>query len=177
MSYILDALRKAEAQRRRQEQAPGIEPSSTPPWPRRRRRPSVIFWLSALAIVSLNVMALGFFWMKRDVAAVDIAVDTAILSQQEQPTLTLPGQSRVSSPPLLSELPSSMRAKLGAMKVNAHVHAGENSARSYVIIDGERLRNGSKSAAGFKVLKIERRQLILEYRRRKFRIVTVEELP
>ena len=62
-----------------------------------------------------------------------------------------------------------------SLHINAHVYAGAASRLSFVILGGQRLRNGEKSADGLSVLSIGEREVLLEFDGHRFRLPIIPE--
>ena len=149
MSYILDALRKSERERRRGEP----QNLHSTPLPQEKARRGAPFWfLLLLILLFLNSLALGgWFLLQGEPATVDTPQDAVEI-------------------PNFENLSSTRRARLSPLKLTAHVHATQRPQASFVTLNGERLREGQQAASGLRVVHIERDGVILEDDGKRFRL-------
>lgn len=163
MSYILDALRKAEQER-------GSKTSATPApkenFSNLKRdhlmlamlASSMILFCSAAIIIALLVL-------RTDNSANAVQIikpqEKLAASTDDKDERKLDLYDHV---PWLANMPKDFTKKLPNLKVNAHIHAAENARTSFVILAGERLRNGETSKTGLNVVFIDKDSLVLRYR-------------
>jgi hypothetical protein len=186
MSFILDALKKSEEERLRQQ-----NPSTLPTAVRRTndRTPSWVWAL--LGLLAVNLVVLAFVLLKPAtpppaaepespliVATTSVPSDTSSIVQPVTP----PGQVASSTPttvmpridatpiptaPPLSSVPSrdqqiAAGANLPAATLNLHVYDSD-PAKRFVLLNGERLREADTSRDNLKVLSITPEGVVLGY--------------
>ncbi len=171
MSYILDALQRSEHERQRGEPPSIHSPKISLPRPVRAVWP----WLAA-AVLLLNLTVL-IVWFYRERSA---PPPPAPIADIALPELTVPTPQPVSAPaPLathavggavleIAELPTRIQQSLPAISLSAHIHVARKPARSFVVINGIKLREG-EAVDGLSVEQIKRAELILNYRQYHFR--------
>lgn len=168
MSYILDALRKAEHERGNVKKT-GKAPS---PPPERKSKTDhlllIIFATSALVLCAAVItIALLVLYRPSEQDAIRLIQpntpnsDSAVVHNDT---------NAYANTPLLAQLPSSFRNRLPKLIINAHIHAATNSGASFTILSGERLHNGETSNTGVTVVFIERASLVLRYQDQLFRL-------
>lgn len=192
MSYILDALRRSEQERRRLRDPAGLTSPEVLQKPRR--------WLpwAVILLLGINMAALGWLLL-RDTPdpTPQEAVVTPVPAARPAPALaelagrpeslrstteTLPAKSATEPadsaatanepdvPPLLSSLSDSFQRSLPAMDINVHVYAERPSSR-FVLIGGRSHREGQLIADGLRLERITPDGLILSYQGQRFRIL------
>lgn len=102
MSYILDALRKAERERHLG-QPPSLAIPSAPDRPERHRR---WFWLGAGLVLGLNAVLLAAFLIRPQPAT----PSGAVLATAPSPTTVAPAESPPVAPPAIPTVPQPVRA-------------------------------------------------------------------
>jgi len=149
MSYILDALRKSERERRRGEP----QNLHSTPLPQEGAGRGVPSWfLLLLILLFLNSLVLGgWFLLQGEPAPADIPQDAVEI-------------------PSFENLSSTRRARLLPLKLTAHVHATGRPQASFITLNGERLREGQVAKSGLLVVHIERDGVILEDEGKRFRL-------
>lgn len=101
MSYILDALQRADAERERG-RVPGLKSQLMPPAGRDRQTPTALRPWHALAAVVVVLLALGTWWWASD-EATSPADSTPVASPPNTPTPDTPATAAPAAP----ELPAS----------------------------------------------------------------------
>ena len=192
MSYILDALKKSEQERRQQSgESPtlqtvhrpkvGVEPKSA--WP---------LAISLLVLAAL-VIAVWLIWPRFSVTlnpelertAVKVSVDngepkktsvegvaitdsTSVASEKAQ------GITAAPSPVVeLWELPDNVQAQIPALTFSFHVYS-ENPARRTIIINNRRVNEGAKLSDKLVLQEITSDGVVLAWEQFRFRIPVVE---
>ncbi|NLO79541.1 MAG: general secretion pathway protein GspB [Xanthomonadaceae bacterium] len=190
MSFILEALRRSEKERRRLESDDGSPLLPPGEQPRRRWLP----WLLA-GLLSLNLAALAWLLLRQptpdpdpapavaaapDTASArlaDLAGQPAAPAAKPAPTTALPPaplQPTVVAapepePPWLFELSEEFRQALPSFQVGMHVYARQPQAR-FVLVDERTVREGQEIAPGLQLLEITPRGLILGFRGQRFQV-------
>ena len=179
MSFILEALRRSEKERRRLESDDGSPLLPPGEQPRRRWLP----WLLA-GLLSLNLAALAWLLLRQPTPdpdpapAVAAAPDTASApAAKPAPTTALPPaplQPTVVAapepePPWLFELSEEFRQALPSFQVGMHVYARQPQAR-FVLVDERTVREGQEIAPGLQLLEITPRGLSLGFRGQRFQV-------
>jgi general secretion pathway protein B len=164
MSYILDALQRAEAERERGE-VPGLNARPVPPstapnaGPARQRTA-----YAAVAVAVLGAVAVGL-WAWNSPVVVPVTepashakpgptvalvpvVPLAAITVAAPPVVrvvapkTVASGSATASPPLLAELPDDIRSQIPALTVNGAVYS-DNPAQRLLLLNGQVLSQGS----------------------------------
>ena len=184
MSYILDALRKAERERHGKNPQ-GIHSHLPVSEGRRSSRLALLM----VVLLTLNLLLFGgwFAYGQLFGGPLDETVQgEEATGEQQQPGRSAEGQpatppqpvaatAALRPAPLSTELPTRLRSQLPSLHINAHVYAGAGSRLSFVILGGQRLRNGEKSADGLSVLSIGEREVLLEFDGHRFRLPITPE--
>ena len=191
MSYILDALRRADAERQ-QGQLPGLgstidtmQPVAAPPlrWP----------WWAAAAVVLLSAGVGLAWWWPANRTAVAAAPSAVVLVPRPvepvaAPPLPAPLPIVVSGPPVaavmppvasesgpasasapaarvlpIRELQDAQRRELPPLVVGGSVWSDSAPSR-FVILDGQVLREGDALAPGLTLERINRKSAVLRWR-------------
>ncbi|ALG66667.1 general secretion pathway protein GspB [Beggiatoa leptomitoformis] len=198
MSYILDALKKAERERGLGK-IPSLDstypPLFTPPAEYSR-------WLLFAGIGVIGLISASLVWhgMKTspvidaqttvNMPVVRLPTDTpSPLAQQAQVSLltkTIPTaqpsppvvynplpsvapKPETATLPALSEIPAYLQQKLPALTINAHVYATEAQQR-FVLINGRRYREGMSIQEGMTVESIRSNDVVINYQQKRFRL-------
>ncbi len=194
MSYILDALKKAEEERRKGE-VPGLEVLHEPAPVTGRRGHA---FLLVLAAVSAAVAA-SLLFTKLDQDAPEIpapprpraaeavtamrfsrpAVPTADTTAADNPTVAPQAQAPEPSPPPaapaetalpeLSALPETMRAALPEITISAHFYSDDPGSRM-ASVNGRIVHEGDQAAGGLTVRRITPDGVIFEASGRLFTV-------
>lgn len=132
MSFILEALRKAEHEQRQTDTAPQ-PPGLSPAPPAVRRRGLIV----ALLVLNLTLLAWLGWHSLRDPAADPVTL-TGSVEIAAEPLAAEP-------PPLLT--PSHPDPALARLQLDIHVY-GDRPERRFVLIDGRRYRQGDSLEPG-----------------------------
>ncbi|MFV2090111.1 MAG: general secretion pathway protein GspB [Pseudomonadales bacterium] len=146
MSYILDALKKAEAERDPQARARlAIEQTEG-------RKHRLLIYGVILALMANAVVLTWLFYpdMQRVVSARPIAQQTSgrSTSATEQPTPQTPAAPRASKieRTTLKALPAAVAARLPRLEFSSHIFAEDADLRA-VVVNGQRLEEGDRIGA------------------------------
>ncbi len=183
MSYILDALKKSEAERSR-----GVVPTLLTP-PQTAFRSGIVAWiLVAALIVNAGVFAAWMYW-PRDVPATavrapeptQIAAPSPVNPGMQRPQASVvadpppPLETSVSSPPV-TEAPQTISATTPSRRsvdsseasssaadvsFSTHVYATDSSMRA-VTMDGRRFVEGDEIRPGVRIREITETGVILD---------------
>lgn len=188
MSYILDALRRAETERQRG-QVPGLHdaglgmPAAAAPAPSRRAAPA---WWGVLAV--LLVLAAGAAWWWWPQPAPPVLAPTPVVAPPAPPVIPAavpaPLPVVVSAPPApapaaspapapvaaekpmrFSELPLDEQRQLPALVPSGSVWSEQASAR-FVVLNGQVTREGDTVAPGLVLERIQPKAAWLRWRGR-----------
>lgn len=167
MSYILDALRKSEAERATA-QAPTPttvhEGDRAPP----RRR-----WLWGLVSVNLAVVGLVLWALvgqppaRQPIAAPSSSepvrrTPPATIEQTEPAPMPTAPPAPAPAPPIDEhDLAEPLRSRIARLTFSTHIYADDPAMRA-VSIDGQRLREGQSSDAGYRVDRITPNGVVLD---------------
>lgn len=190
MSYILEALRKAERERTLG-QAPDLNAVAITPLPRR----SIWPWLAGIAVAvnaAALVVVLGLRWRTEHPPKSALAAPKAVqaepaprpapLPQSDPKPLTTAGppahvrnsdkprQTPVASAPLLQSLPAEFRRSLPELNLDVHVY-NQKPAKRFVMINSRRYREGDSLREGPLLETITLDGAVLSHRGRRFRIL------
>jgi hypothetical protein len=148
MSYILDAIKKSEAERNL-----GVSPGALAA-PMLASRSTTSFRI-ATVIVVLNVSALGGWWLWQD------RTTGMVLPTAAAPALS---QERVDpSPPMAKPIPTPQPKPPAALpEFSTHVFADDPQLRA-VTLDGRRLTEGQLIGPGMRLLEITESGVVLDY--------------
>ena len=191
MSYILDALRRADAER----QQGGVPGLHTPPSPQAAapmaQRPWLP-WAAAAVLLGLSV-ALAWWWMRPAVVAVTV-VGAPVTAPTAAPAPVLPPPSTAPLPIVVSAAPaatavptapaapasaavapsapktvplqqldSDQRRQLPPLVVGGSVWS-DSAASRFVILDGQVTREGESVAPGLVLERIQPKSVLLRWR-------------
>ena len=197
MSYILEALKRANAERERGA-APGLQAQAvTVGLPGLEATTALRTWI-AVGTVTLMLSGLVWWWQgtptkpERPTAvtqavpvvaavAATAPVPTATASPPlvatplQKPATVVPRPSAVAPSPssapnrvlALSELPEALRAGLPALQVNGSVYSSQASER-LLILNGQALREGDEAAPGLVLERIQAKSAVLRWRDARF---------
>jgi general secretion pathway protein B len=173
MSYILDAIKKSEAERNL-----GVSPGAlATPMPASGSTTSLRI---ATVIVMLNVAALGgwWLWQERVPGIVETtgaapalsraiqspALDAGLRSDAAPQGIEQPSQALVyPSPPMAKPIPAPEPKPAAALpEFSTHVFADDPQLRA-VTLDGRRLTEGDLIAPGMRLLTITESGVVLEF--------------
>lgn len=189
MSYILDALRRAEADRERERgQVPGLhtqplnDPAAAPaPGPRRW-----LPWAGGGLLLLAGIGAGSWLTGSPPETPAPAALQPAPLvvsAPPPQPAASVspylppapPPAPVVAAPPAevpiprLSDLPESTRRALPQLAIGGSVYSDDPASRM-VIINGEVLREGARLGADLVLEQIGPRELLLRFRGQRYRM-------
>ena len=190
MSYVLEALRRAEAERQRGH-VPGLH-AQTLPSPeavaaepdRSSTRRGV--WLAGLGL-GLLALAVGGWMFARGTGADAVApiatvapptapVPVVVLPPPPAPAPVQRAPARAASPAAaedanrvvpFDDLPEALRRQMPPMALGGATHSSEPSARM-LIINGQIWREGDEPSPGLKLERIELRAAQFSFRNRRF---------
>ena len=188
MSYILDALRRADAERQ-QGGVPGLHtpvgPQSALPAPQSPR----LLWGGAAVLLLILCGALGWWWTRPAVVVVNAVASPAVAPAPvipPAPAAASPLPIVVSAAPMaaavpaaapasaalplpvpksvpLQQLASDLRRELPPLVVGGSVWS-DSAASRFVILDGQVLREGESVAPGLVLERIQPKAVVLRWR-------------
>jgi general secretion pathway protein B len=192
MSYILDALRRADAERQ-QGQVPGLNAAARAAAAPETRPASRIVWV-VLGAVLLVMLVTGWWWLRPVAAPVPMAAApvTPAVPAAPPPPVAVPAPLpivvsapapvveaasapvrpvvaasaapvAIAAPRPLASLPPDQRRELPPLVLGGSVWSDNPTAR-FVMLDGQVLHEGDRLAPGLVLEKIERRGLTLRWR-------------
>lgn len=196
MSFILEALRRSEQERRHHQDN---STSLLLPLESGRRRRGLPWLLAGL--IGANLAALAWLLLREPSAlpqeSSTAGAESLLLAagQEQAPTASLaelvgrpvplaqppvaadaPPQPAPAAPPppeaappWLFELSESFRQSLPPIEVGMHVYASQPRAR-FVMLDGRQYREGQELAPGLRLLEITAQGLILSYQGQRFQM-------
>jgi hypothetical protein len=169
MSYILDALRKAEQERGGRKHKTSTAPKKSAKTPQRDRLMIVILAVSVI-LLCLATIIIALLVLRSDSSGTTRVIQPRqdIGTTQNSPATDSDNYKRA---PLLNNMSEQFRSALPNLKVNAHVHATNNPDASFVILAGERLHNNETSKTGVLVVFIDKDSIILRYDETNFKLV------
>lgn len=190
MSYILDALKKSD-QERQQNNGPNLQ-SVHRQQPVIKASSSKLWWLVVLLLLIIAVFSSWFYFTLSKPAPSVIAeqpvpvTQAPSLSQQSQtntPTKTLAPTEVANNEALMNEalilvefweLPDPVQQQIPPMTFSFHVYS-ENPVRRTIIINKQRVREGSTVSAGLVLEEITPQGVILNWQQtHRFSINVVE---
>ncbi len=197
MSYILDALRRSQAERERG-QVPGLDAQlATAEAPAPARRFNAVLWLG-LGLGVCGLAALLMWWQRP-------ATPTVLAPPQAAPVVPLPTpaplprvvsvppavQAPVAAPPAVAAAPAPMpapvpatpaprtptlaeltpeqRRELPPLVLGGSIWS-ENVQSRFVIVNGQVVREGESAAAGVTVERIAPKAVLLRWRELRFEV-------
>ena len=185
MSYILEALKRANAERERGA-APGLQAQAVTVGLPGLEAPTALRHWIAVGTVTLMLSGLVWWWQGTPTkpdrpTAVTQAVPVVAASPPlvatplQKPATVVPRPSAVAPSPssapnrvlALSELPESLRAGLPALQVNGSVYSSQASER-LLILNGQALREGDEAAPGLVLERIHAKSAVLRWRDARF---------
>jgi len=186
MSFILDALKKAESERHRTSGPVLVDVRIAAP---RRRLPAWAWVLGAVLLA--NLLVLAWLLTRKPAAPVTTAATTATPSVNITPSAPAPAPPQAYAPPPaaspvqpppaarrvpVDQLPTakeleSAGVSLPPLLMNLHVYDPTPSQR-YVLLNGVRLTEGEFTPDGIKVETITERGVVLEARGQRFLLPT-----
>ena len=181
MSYILDALNKAERERRLG-RTPELHHAPPPATPARSRRWLVLLVLMMLAgngLLAAVLLLPQSTWLAAspplqggDTEGVSSSVTTT--HGDDEPLADAAARIELAEQPLtvddpipFSALPAELRRSLGPLNLDLHVYASQPERR-FVLINSQRYRPGDWLAEGALLEAIAPDGVILSYRDRRF---------
>ena len=186
MSFILDALRKSESERRR-EAAPSL--AHVPPAARRHPAPPWV-WI-VMGALALGMLGLAALWWqsidtasRADLEAARAAPDSALPLASEAAPAASPAPN-VAPPTRPVEPPAEFRADPASLPSVAEARASglalpelklqlisysEDATQRFVFINGFRYRQGERVQNGPLVVSIARDAVVLQQQGRDFRL-------
>ena len=199
MSYILEALKRANAERERGA-APGLQAQAVTVGLPGLEAPTALRHWIAVGTVTLMLSGLVWWWRgtptkpERPTAvtqavpvvatvAATAPVPTATASPPpvaippQKPATVVPRPSAVAPSPssapnrvlALSELPEALRAGLPALQVNGSVYSSQASER-LLILNGQALREGDEAVPGLVLERIQAKSAVLRWREARFTV-------
>jgi general secretion pathway protein B len=191
MSYILEALKKAEAERR-QEKVPGIhtQPLAAPSLAHRESRwQRAPLWIAAACASAIALLAVIWLvpWQsapasvqiaQAPVGAAPVIPPVAVpapvphheskVHEKEKPVaaaVSAPVEMRI---PTLRELPEQIQREIPEFKVGGYIYADKPADRS-VLINNRLLHEGDEAAPGVTLERMQKNGMILHYKKYRFR--------
>jgi general secretion pathway protein B len=190
MSFILDALKKAESERNRRIAPVLMDARIAPP---RRGLPGWALALGAILLVNLGVVAWLLLKTPASAPETSASTETAAASATAPVVPTPPAEvtaapvapvAAITDPPLLPDVPSTdadpdslpslqdlrfAGVALPELLLNLHVYDPAPAHRS-VLLNGQRMREGEYTANGVKLESITPTGVVLEAAGRRFRL-------
>jgi hypothetical protein len=185
MSYILDAIRKAEQERQKQQSPELLQIQSAPATvPRKERRwlPwAILFLLVLLITVALNIWFLQ--GKSQTEPNVERAVTSAVTVQKEpatvpvtkapqttdqvNPTVSSSAPQVITTPAAsrrlpLWQAPAQAKAAIAALQFSFHVYS-DNPARRTIIINRKRMREGQQISSDLLLQNIDEQGVVIAY--------------
>jgi general secretion pathway protein B len=191
MSYILEALKKAEAERR-QEKVPGIhtQPLAAASLARRESRwQRALLWIAAACASAIALLAAIWLapWQSTPASvqiaqapvpvapvAPPMAVPAPVPHRESKvhekekpvaPTVSVPVETHI---PTLRELPEQIQREIPEFKVGGYIYADKPADRS-VLINNRLLHEGDEAAPGVTLERMQKNGMILHYKKYRFR--------
>mgnify|MGYP000570399618 CR=1 FL=1 len=173
MSYILEALKKSERQRRLGA-VPRLDTFQEPP--SRSPAASRPGWLRPLLLLNLLLVAALLAYLLLPVASdreQPGSLPGAAAKPQPQPAspslLELSPPALAGSPPRWSELPVGLRQQITPPSLEVHVYS-ENPARRFVMIRGRQYREGDNLPDQLRLNQITPQGVVLSWHGEPFRL-------
>ena len=164
MSYILDALRKSERERRRGE-AQDVRSAPLPEAGEGRKSAWLVPLLAALLVINALVLG-GWFLFQVGQPSAPPLPGAAVQETETSPRAV----QEEDAIPYFEQLSSARRTRLSPLRLTAHVHAATRPQASFITLNGERLREGQQTKNALRVLRIERAAVLLEHDGTRFRL-------
>jgi general secretion pathway protein B len=184
MSYILDALRKADAERER-DPARGIHAQPLAAQPAAPRKPIAVWAGAGVLAVALA----GYAWSQRgDVPPLAerapvavapltmaslVAAKPAPITKTEVPAVTA-APAKAEAPPdriySQTELPPDVQQALPKLAISGGVYS-ENVAQRMLIVGGQVVNEGAELAPGLVLEQIRARNAVLRFRGYKYSVI------
>lgn len=169
MSYLLDALRKAERERHRDRVPDLAQLHETDSDDRNGGRAS---WVvpTILGLVLLNLGVLSVFWLSRDNEAPPPSAAEPTAFEPAVPEKPQPA-SEPAPPPveLIEEMPPAAHGELPDIELSGHLYSSI-PGRSFILVNGRRYREGERLQEGPAVESIEESGAILNYRGERYQV-------
>jgi general secretion pathway protein B len=193
MSYILEALKKSEAERNRNNAAMRLM-SEAP-------APSARVWPKALAAtVAINAVAIaaGWYWLQSNGSPASLGEQTAIATATTRTPPPAPARPDAAEDPVPAEaqppsaplarvrpspesavvrfrsLPSSERASFPELSFSTHVYASDPALRR-VVVNGQRAQEGDTVAGGIYIEQITETGVIVHYRDQRVALDVIQD--
>lgn len=181
MSYLLEALRKAERERHRDRVPDLAQLHETDSDDRNGGRAS---WVvpTILGLVLLNLGVLSVFWLSRDneapppSAAEPTAFEPAVPEKPQPAPEPAPPPVEAYEPesypePVepIEEMPPAAHGELPDIELSGHLYSSI-PGRSFILVNGRRYREGERLQEGPAVESIEESGAILNYRGERYRV-------
>lgn len=181
MSTILDALKKSERERQRN-QAPTLASIDQHFVPSQKAGPGLGVWL-VLVLLALALIA-GGYWFYSQIAARQIhqagQADNVMPSRDEVKVappvaVTEPAADPQNATALREywQLPPDVRAAIPELHFSLHVYSAEAGQRS-IIINNRMMREGESLNRDLRLLEITADGVILDYRGERFKVAVLE---
>lgn len=173
MSYILDALRKSEEERRRGK-VPDFSASVDAPVSARKK--NNVWPIITLVVVAINAGLILFFWNQPASVSPSSADEEAALAQEEEVEAAQPAEvvekkqvPNAAYMPQLDELPDDQRMGIPDLSFSSHMYSSRPEFRS-IIINGKRLKEGQHFNRELQVVEITDSGVILSNGRTEFEV-------
>ena len=186
MSYILEALKKADAERElgavphlHAQAAPGLPAAQTTAPPRTAIAvltgaalavAGVVGWVALRPVPSVTLPSLPAPTPAPAVPSVPAPPPAAVVVEAPKPIIAAEPASRREAPPLsLQDLPPEIKSGLPALAFSGAIHSAQASARM-LIVNGQLLHEGDAVAPGLVLLSIGPKSALLRYRETRFTV-------
>lgn len=175
MSYLLDALRKAERERQLERTPDLAQLHESEADDRNDGLPA---WVAPVvaALVLLNLAALSAFWLLREPAEPiaaprqQVPVAEPVALQPEAPPAAFDAAGDYPEPAAsAADLPVGIRDRPPSIELNGHLYSSI-PGRSFVLVDGRRYREGERLSEGPAVESIDETGAVLNDRGERFRV-------
>lgn len=181
MSYILDAIRKAEQERQKQ-QSPELMRVNTPVSSAVPKRHSwLLFALLLVAVVVVTVMVNIWFLQEKPAQSVRVTPapdakvlappagrngsntqDTAVVGKEANTPVTPVVKPALNQRLPLWQAPAQAKAAINALQFSFHVYS-DNPARRTIIINRKRMREGQQISADLQLHGINEQGVVIAY--------------
>lgn len=172
MSYLLDALRKAERERQAERTPDLVRLHESGADGRRGGLPG---WVTPVvaALALLNVGALATFWLLREPEGATLkneAISQALPGERSDRPADDPVDDDYPEPAAsIADLPADIRGRLPPIELNGHLYSSI-PGRSFVLVNGRRYREGERLREGPAVESIDEAGAVLNHRGERFRV-------
>ncbi len=180
MSYILDALKKSEAERRQANPVSLLERENASPFISSR----LVVALVGVLLINAAMLAGWLLWPKnapdtsdqptKVSARPELNLSNPVThSKSDLPVTHLPKES-VSVPVPMSELAPSDRAKLPSLDISTHIYASDADLRA-IVVNGKRVQEGESIGPSLKLKEITEQGIIVEFHQKQIEIPFLQD--